>query len=61
MYFPSPTDLMFGVKLDSDAPRLLSISSDRTIVSLSIKQLSSLDVNFVVGFSRLNMIYRTAV
>ena len=27
------TDLMFGVKLDSDAPRLLSISSDRTIVS----------------------------
>ena len=32
----SLTDLMFGVKLDSSAPRLLSISSDRTIVSLSI-------------------------
>ena len=29
----SLTDLMFGVKLDSSAPRLLSISSDRTIVS----------------------------
>lgn len=27
-------DLMFGIKLDSSAPRLLSISSDRTIVGL---------------------------
>ena len=27
-------DLMFGIKLDSNAPRLLSISSDRTIVCL---------------------------
>ena len=35
-YFVAYTnaDLMFGVKLDSNAPRLLSVSTDKTIVSL---------------------------
>lgn len=37
--FATCLDIMFGVKLDSKAPRLLSLSSDRTIVSASICSL----------------------